>query len=33
LVVAIDSHGHNLFMDVAEKVEENRQRIYQKFGL
>ena len=33
LVVAIDSYGHNLFMDVAEKVEENRQRIYQKFGL
>jgi fumarate hydratase subunit beta len=33
LVVAIDAHGHNLFMDVAEKVEENRQRIYQKFGL
>lgn len=33
LAVAIDSHGNNLFMDVQKKVEENRQRIYQKLGL
>jgi fumarate hydratase subunit beta len=30
LVVAIDAHGRNLFMDVAEKVETNKQMIYQK---
>jgi len=33
LTVAIDSHGNNLFMDVAKKVEENRKRIYEKLGL
>jgi len=33
LAVAIDSHGSNLFMDVAKNVEENKQRIYQKLGL
>lgn len=33
LTVAIDSHGNNLFADVKEKVEENRQKIYQKLGL
>jgi len=33
LTVAIDSHGNNLFEDVKRKVEENRQKIYQKFGL
>ena len=33
LAVAIDSHGNNLFMDVAKNVEENKQRIYQKLGL
>ncbi|RJS76012.1 fumarate hydratase [Candidatus Bathyarchaeota archaeon] len=33
LVVAIDSHGNNLFLDVQKKVEENRQKIYQKLGL
>lgn len=33
LVVAIDSHGNNLFIDVQKKVEENKQRIYQKLGL
>lgn len=32
LVVAIDSHGSNLFADVADKVEANRQRIYSKIG-
>jgi fumarate hydratase subunit beta len=30
LLVAIDSHGNNLFKDVAEEVEENRRRIYRK---
>jgi fumarate hydratase subunit beta len=33
LTVAIDSHGNNLFEDVRKKVEENKQRIYQKLGL
>jgi len=33
LMVAIDSHGNNLFEDVQRKVEENKQRIYQKLGL
>ncbi len=33
LVVAIDSHGGNLFADVAAMVEGNRQALYQKFRL
>jgi fumarate hydratase subunit beta len=33
LAVAIDSHGNNLFADVAQTVEANRQRIYQKLGI
>jgi fumarate hydratase subunit beta len=33
LTVAIDSHGNNLFTDVAKTVEENRKRIYEKLGL
>jgi tartrate dehydratase beta subunit/fumarate hydratase class I family protein len=33
LAVAIDSHGNNLFADVAKTVEENKQRIYQKLGI
>ena len=33
LAVAIDSHGNNLFTDVAKTVEENKQRIYQKLGI
>ena len=33
LAVAIDSHGNNIFIDVAKKVEENKQKIYQKLGL
>jgi len=33
LAIAIDSHGSNLFTDVAKTVEANRQRIYQKLGI
>jgi fumarate hydratase subunit beta len=33
LAVAIDSHGNNIFMDIQKKVEENKQKIYQKLGL
>jgi fumarate hydratase subunit beta len=33
LAVAIDSHGNNIFMDIQRKVEENKQKIYQKLGL
>lgn len=30
LTVAIDAHGSNLFENVAKKVEENKQKIYEK---
>jgi len=33
LAIAIDSHRNNLFTEVQRKVEENKQRIYQKLGL
>jgi len=33
LTVAIDAHGNNLFEDVQNKVEESRQKIYQKLGV
>ncbi|MGQ9460834.1 MAG: FumA C-terminus/TtdB family hydratase beta subunit [Candidatus Bathyarchaeaceae archaeon] len=33
LTVAIDAHGNNLFEDVQKKVEESRQKIYQKLGV
>jgi fumarate hydratase subunit beta len=33
LVVAIDSRGHNLYHDVAMKVEQNKKRAYLKLGL
>ncbi len=33
LTVAIDSHGNNLFEDVKEQTERNRQGIYRKLGL
>jgi fumarate hydratase subunit beta len=33
LVVAIDSNGNNLFADVAQKVEANKQEIYRKLCL
>jgi len=33
LTVAIDSHGNNLFDNVQRKVEENKQKIYQKLGI
>jgi fumarate hydratase subunit beta len=33
LTVAIDSRGNSLFRDVTEKVQRNRQKIYQKLGL
>jgi len=33
LVVAIDSHGNNLFTDVQKSVEESKQKIYQKLGI
>ncbi|MEM2104118.1 MAG: FumA C-terminus/TtdB family hydratase beta subunit [Candidatus Bathyarchaeia archaeon] len=33
LTVAIDSHGNNLYMDVAKNVEESKKEIYQKLGL
>lgn len=33
LTVAIDSHGNNIFMEVSEKVEENKRKIYEELGL
>jgi len=33
LLVAIDSHGNNLFKDVADKTAANKQGIYRKLGL
>lgn len=33
LTVAIDSHGNNIFMEVAKNVEANKQKIYQKLGI
>jgi fumarate hydratase subunit beta len=33
LVVAIDSHGNNLFADVQNTVEESKEKIYQKLGI
>ena len=30
LLVAIDSHGNNLFKDIADQAEANRQRIYRR---
>jgi len=33
LAVAIDAHGNNLFVDVQKRVEENKQKIYEKLGV
>jgi tartrate dehydratase beta subunit/fumarate hydratase class I family protein len=33
LLVAIDSRGSNLYREVAEQLEKNRQRIYRKLRL
>lgn len=33
LIVAIDSHGNNLFADNAKQVEANKQQIYHKYKL
>lgn len=33
LIVAIDSHGNNLFAEIMKKAEDNKQEIYRKLGL
>ncbi len=33
LLVAIDSHGNNLFKDVADKAAANKQGVYRRLGL
>jgi fumarate hydratase subunit beta len=33
LAVSIDSHGNNLFTDVAKNVEASKQRVYEKLGI
>ncbi len=32
LTVAIDAHGNNLFEDVRKRVEETKQKVYEKLG-
>lgn len=32
LIVAIDSHGNNLYSDVMRRVEENKKEIYRRIG-
>jgi fumarate hydratase subunit beta len=33
LTVAIDTHGNNLFQDIQTKIDEEKKKIYKKFGL
>jgi fumarate hydratase subunit beta len=33
LIVAIDTHGNNLFEDVTKEVEGNKQKIYERLGV
>ena len=33
LIVAIDTHGNNLFENVKKEVEENKQKIYERLGI
>jgi fumarate hydratase subunit beta len=33
LIVAIDTHGNNLFENVQKEVEENKQKIYERLGV
>lgn len=33
LIIAIDSHGNNLFTDIQKSVTNNREAIYQKLGV
>jgi tartrate/fumarate subfamily iron-sulfur-dependent hydro-lyase beta chain len=33
LIVAIDTHGNNLFEDVKKEVEGNKQKIYERLGV
>jgi fumarate hydratase subunit beta len=33
LMVAIDSHGNNIFLDVKKQILENKEKIYKKLGL
>jgi len=33
LIVAIDTHGNNVFEDVRKQVEENRQKIYERLAV
>ncbi len=33
LIVAIDTHGNNVFEDVRKQVEENTQKIYERLGV
>jgi len=33
LIVAIDTHGNNVFQTIQKKVEENKQKIYERLGV
>jgi len=33
LVVAIDSHGNNIFEDIKRQMEQNKAKVYQKLGI
>jgi len=33
LVVAIDSHGNNIFEDIKRQMEQNKVKVYQKLGI
>jgi len=33
LVVAIDSHGNNIFEDIRQQMEQNKTKVYEKLGI
>jgi len=33
LMIAIDTHGNNLFLDVKKKIAENKEKVYKKLGV
>jgi fumarate hydratase subunit beta len=33
LMIAIDTHGNNLFLDVKKKIVENKEKVYKKLGV
>jgi len=33
LIVAIDSHGNNIFEDIKQQMEQNKPKVYEKLGI